>query len=108
MIGKIYKNDAQQLQELWYESGKWNGKYLKEKFSDPVGAFQDLLGLSRWDLNEVDVKNDSNAVRVRCISTVMSVEGTRLLARFIEGIMNGMDYETAKDTSLKGMIILQF
>ena len=108
MIGKIYKNDAQQLQELWYESGKWNGKYLKEKFNDPVSAFRDFLGLSRWDLNEVDVKNDSNAVRVRCISTVMSVEGTRLLARFIEGIMNGMDYDTVKDSSLKGMIILEF
>jgi len=38
----------------------------------------------------------------------MSVEGTRLLARFIEGIMNGMDYDTVKDSSLKGMIILEF
>jgi len=108
MIDKVCKNDAQQLQELWYESGRWNGKYLKEKFNDPVGAFRDFLGLSRWDLNEVDVKNDSNMVKVRCVSTVMSFEGTRLLARFIEGIMNGMDYQTAKDTSLKGMIILEF
>jgi len=108
MIDRVCKNDAQQLQELWYESGKWNGKYLKEKFSDPIGAFRDFLGLSRWDLNEVDVKNDSNMVKVRCISTVMSYEGTRLLARFVEGIMNGMDYQTAKDTSLKGMIILEF
>ena len=74
----------------------------------PCGAFRNFLGLSRWDLNEVDVKTDSTSVRVRCISTIMSAEGTRLLARFIEGVMNGMDYQTMKDNSLKGMIILEF
>ena len=108
MIGKTFKDDAQQLQELWYESGRWNGKYLKEKFSDPVAAFRDFLGLSRWDLNEVDVKADSNTVKVRCISTILSIEGTQLLARFIEGILNGMDYSTTKNSSLKGMIIIEF
>ena len=108
MVEDVCKNGAQQLQELWYESGRWNGKYLKEKFVEPVEAFRDFLQLSRWDLNEVDVKTNSNTVKVRCISTVLSMQGTRLLARFIEGIMNGMDYSTVKNTSLKGMIILEF
>ncbi len=101
-------NDGEQLQGLWYESGRWNGKYLKEKFADPVDAFKHFLELSRWDLNEVNLKDDVNSIKVRCISTVMSLEGTSLLSKFIEGVMNGMGYKTEQSDTLKGMIILEF
>jgi hypothetical protein len=108
MIEKTNKTDDGHLETLWYESGKWNGKYLKEKFPDPVDAFRHFLELSRWDLNEVDVKRESDSVKVRCISTVMSIEGTKLLAKFVEGVMSGMDYTTKQFDCLKGMIILEF
>ncbi len=100
--------DGEQLQGLWYESGRWNGKYLKEKFADPVDAFKHFLELSRWDLNEVNLKDEANSIKVRCISTVMSLEGTSLLSKFIEGVMNGMGYKTEQSDTLKGMIILEF
>ena len=108
MIEKAGKNDFVQLQSLWYESGTWNGKYLKEKFGDPVDAFRHFLELSRWDLNEVDIKEDGGSARVRCISTVMSMQGTKLLAKYVEGIMNGLNYKTTQVDFLKGMIILEF
>jgi hypothetical protein len=108
MIENVCKNDASKLQNLWYESGLWNGKYLKEKFSNPVDAFTHFLELSRWDLNEVAVKENGSSVKVRCVSTVMSIEGTRLLSKYIEGVMNGMNFKTANSDSLKGMIILEF
>jgi hypothetical protein len=107
MIERCYKNEIQQLQDLWFDSGKWNGKYLKEKFQNPVEAFGHFLELSRWDLNEVDVKEVGDTLKVRCVSTVMSVEGTRLLAKFIEGIVNGLGYKTDRVDCLKGMIILE-
>ncbi len=108
MINKCYKDDANgSLEELWYETGKWNGRYLKEKFVNPVDAFRSFLELSRWDLNEVDVQNVGNEVKVRCVSTVLSVEGTQLLAKYIEGAINGLDYKTEIVDVMKGMIILQ-
>ena len=107
MVEKCCKNDLQQLHALWYDSGKWNGKYLKEKFQNPVEAFGHFLELSRWDLNEVDVKEAGNSLKVRCVSTVMSVEGTQLLAKFIEGFVNGLGYSTEHVDCLKGMIILE-
>jgi hypothetical protein len=109
MIGLCNKGDLQRLQLLWYESGIWNGKYLKETFPDAVDAFKHFLGLSRWDLNEVDVKANggSNAVKIRCVSTVMSVEGTLLLSKYIEGVLNGLGYKTEHLDVLKGMIILE-
>ncbi len=108
LIEKVGKHDLVQLESLWYESGTWNGKYLNEKFANPVDAFRHFLELSRWDLNEVDIKVDGTSVKVRCISTVLSVEGTILLAKFIEGIMNGMNFKTAQFESLRGMIIAEF
>jgi hypothetical protein len=107
MIENCHKNNIQQLQELWYKSGDWNGKYLKEKFPEPVDAFGHFLALTRWDLNEVAVKENGGIMKVRCVSTVMSVEGTRLLAKFIEGTANGLGYKTERVDCLKGMIILE-
>ncbi len=107
MIETCCDDDAKKLQALWFDTGKWNGRYLKEKFERPVEAFGSFLELSRWDLNEVDVKNVGDAVKVRCVSTVLSLEGTELLAKYVEGVMSGLDYKTEHIDVLKGMIILQ-
>ena len=107
MIEKCCKNDAVQLRSLWFESGKWSGKYLGEKFGDPVDAFKHFLELSRWDLNEVDVARNGDSVKVRCVSTVMSLENTILLSRFVEGVMTGMGYVVEHVDCLKGMVILR-
>jgi hypothetical protein len=107
LIEAVYPDGREQLQAKWYESGRWNGKYLKEKFDNPVEAFGCFLELSRWDLNAVEVKELGGSVKVRCVSTVLTSEGTELLAKFIEGVMDGLGYKTEKIDCLKGMIILE-
>ena len=107
LVGSVYPDKREQLIATWYESGRWHGKYLKEKFEDPVTAFGCFLELSRWDLNEVEVKELNGAIKVRCVSTVLNDEGTEMLTKFIEGVMDGMGYKTPKADVLKGMIILQ-
>ena len=108
MIEKCCEKGSSQLETLWLESGQWTGKYLAEKFSDPVSALSRFLELGRWDLNEVDIKTNANNVKVRCVSTVMTLENTNLLAKYIEGAMNGMGYKTQRADCSKGMIILEF
>jgi hypothetical protein len=102
------KGDKDSLANVWFENGKWHGKYLKERFADPVKALGTFLEVSRWDLSEVEVKRFSAIARVRCISAVLSEEATQLLARFIEGIMQGFDYNLQKCDLLKGMIVMEF
>lgn len=106
MIEKCCKNDTAQLQGLWLDSGKWSGKYLAGKFRNPVDAFKHFLELSRWDLNEVDIGVNGGSVKVRCVSTVMTLENTLLLSKFVEGVMVGMGYVVDSVDCLKGMIIL--
>lgn len=101
-------SDTSQLQNLWLESGRWTGKYMTEKFTDPITAFERFLRLSRWDLNEVEVKSAGNTVKVQCVSTVMSLENTRMLSKFIEGALAGVGYKMASADCLKGMLIMSF
>jgi hypothetical protein len=108
MIKRVYREDREQLNAKWYESGGWHGKYLKERFDDPIQAFKSFLEVSRWDLGEVDVEKGGEVVNVRCVSTVLTAEGTELLAKFIEGVMHGMGYKTGKKDVVRGMIVLEF
>ena len=100
--------DTEQLQTKWYDSGKWHGKYINEKFKDPVQALRKFLAATRWDLSEVEVKQDQNVVKFRCISTLLTGKATELLATFIEGAMHVIGYRTERSDTLKGMIILEF
>jgi len=108
LTAKAYKDEKELLQAKWYESGRWYGKYIKEKFEDPVQALKTFLEATRWDLSEVEVKQTRELVRLRCVSTVLSAEATDLLSKFIEGAMSGIGYKTEKADNMKGMIALQF
>jgi hypothetical protein len=101
------KDNKDSLTNIWFESGKWHGKYLKERFDDPIKALETFLKASRWDLSEVEVKRYTKTIHIRCISTVLSEENTLMLARFIEGIIQGFDYQIQKSELLKGMIVIE-
>ncbi|MCW4022198.1 MAG: hypothetical protein NWF02_03425 [Candidatus Bathyarchaeota archaeon] len=100
--------DEKQLKTKWYESGKWHGKYINEKFKDPILALKQFLEATRWDLSEVEVRQCQNIVKFRCISTLLTGEATKLLATFIEGAMHSIGYKTDKSEALKGMVLLDF
>jgi len=105
---KAYETEKEKLLDVWYESGKWHGKYIKEKFEDPVQALKSFLQATRWDLSEVEVRQDESTVKLRCVSTVLTTEATELLSKFVEGAMHSIDYKTEKSDTLKGMIVFEF
>jgi hypothetical protein len=107
LTNKACREEKEQLGAKWYESGKWHGKYLKEKFENPTQAFKAFLEASRWDLNEVEIKKEGEKVKVRCVSTLLTAEATEFLAKFIEGAMHSIGYKTVKNEYMKGMIILE-
>ena len=108
LIQAVYEDEGEKLKERWYESGILHGKYLKERFEDPVEAFKGFLEGSRWDLSEVEVKEEEGLIRFRCFSTILTEEGTETLLKYIEGVFHGMGYETARSDHMKGIIILEF
>jgi hypothetical protein len=108
LTSKVYATDKEKLLDVWFVSGKWYGKYLAEKFENPVQALADLLQAARWDLNEVDVKKIDGKIKFRCTSTALTKEGTELLLKFIEGALAGMEYKTVKSEFMKGLVLVEF
>jgi len=96
------------LQAKWYEAGRAHGKYLKEKFEDPVQVLKTFLEVTRWDLNEVEVKRERETVRLRCVSTTQTTYTTELLTKFIQGLIDGLGCQIQKIDWIKGIIFAEF
>jgi hypothetical protein len=105
---KVYSTDKKKLLDIWFDSGEWYGKYIKEKFQKPVKAFADLLRSARWDLNEVDVKETNGSLKLNCTSTSQTKESTELLLNFILGSLEGMNYKILNNEFMKGLILIEF
>ena len=104
---QCFEKARDEIRLKWFESGKIYGKYLKERFSSPLKTFQVLLKVMRWDLDEVEIAQNTNNIKIRCVSSSLNYEGTDLLAKFIDGATNGMGYGAEKIDCMKGMIIME-
>jgi len=51
LTSRAHGDEKERLQAKRYKGGSWHGKYLKEKFENPVQAFKNFLEVSRWDLS---------------------------------------------------------
>ena len=101
-----FSSRKETLTEKWYDSGKLYGRYIKERFADPVRAFRAFLRVMRWDLNEIGLNQEGDSISLRCVSTSLNNEGTRLLFEFLKGALGGMDLRIVKSDCMKGMIIM--
>jgi hypothetical protein len=108
LIQKAYVEDKECFKAKWYDSGLWYGKFLKEKFQDPVEGFKLFLIVTRWDLSEVEVTQNRDTVKLRCISNVLSAEETELLVKFIDGVMHGMGYHAENIDYIKGFAAVEY
>jgi len=108
LIQKTYGENGGEMVQLWYQTGKWYGMYLKERFEKPLEIFLRLLQEGRWDLNEVTMNRDKGKVEFRCVSAFIPQERTLLLQNFIEGAMHSLGYMTREKNCFKGIIRLKF
>jgi hypothetical protein len=108
LIEKVYGKNGEDLQKLWYQTGRWYGICLKENLKKPVETFNRLLKDGRWDLSEVTVKRNEGTVEFRCVSTTLSQERTNLLQKFMEGTMHSIGYATLEQECSRGIIHLIF
>ena len=110
LISMLYPKEEKALHERWYEAGVWYGTYLQVKFRNKrtLDIFTKLLSESWWEINEVNLSKEEEGFVLRCVSFTLSLERTKLLMSFLEGVINSMEYEIVKKDCIRGMIILNF
>ena len=103
---KMGDQEREKLLEKWYESGRWHGTCLSRASDDPISLFKLFLTSMGWNLNEVEVEEKGNNMKLVCVSSVITAEETEILSRFISGALCGMGYTIEKEDIMTGMIIL--
>ena len=92
LISEVYVEREKVLQNLFYQTGKWYGIYLAEKFNDSVKVFIRLLQ-GRWGLNEVVMKETRDSKELQCVTAFLSQERTLLIRNFIEGALLSLGFQ---------------
>ena len=110
LISLLYPKQERELHEKWYEAGVWYGTYLQVKFRNRniLDVFAKILSESWWELNEVNLAKEREGFTLRCVSFTLSLERTKLLTSFLEGVINSIGYEVLEKDCIRGMIILHF
>lgn len=99
---------SEELLKKWFESGVTYGKYLRDRFDNPLQKLKKFLETVRWDLSEVEFRQEDKKIKFRCVTPTHTTKTTEQLAKFVEGVMRGLGYSTAKIEYVKGIIIAEF
>jgi hypothetical protein len=94
------------LKQIWYQTGKWYGIYIKSKFSESLKTFVRLLREGRWGLNEVTIKEKGDKTIIKCVSPLLSQDRTFFIQNFINGAMDSLGYKVEGEECFKGIIRL--
>lgn len=108
LLREVQDEKDETLQQLWYQSGRWYGIYLRSRSDSPVDAFVRLLQEGRWDLTEVTLRQVEKGLDLKCVSAFLSQERSMCLQKFIEGAMISLGYKSQKNECFQGIIRLKF
>lgn len=110
MVSKIYETEKEVLEQKWRGSGAWYGNYLKARFPDRdhPELLARLLQATRWDLRELAVERDGSRLKLRCVAPHLAEDCTLLLASFIEGAMDALEYSQTRREVMRGLIVEEF
>jgi len=68
LVGKVSNESDETLERLWYQTGRWYGIYLRERFDDSIEAFVRLLREGRCE--RCDHEPEPRNTRVQMCLTV--------------------------------------
>jgi len=107
-IDKLLESHSEELLKRWYESGVWYGKYLAAKFKDPLDALGKTLSMYFWEISEARVKAEGDGrASIKIIAPNQKQEHTELLASFLEGAVNALNYKVTRREFWRGIIIME-
>jgi hypothetical protein len=106
-VDKLLETRSEELLKIWHSSGVWYGKYLAAKFEDPLEALSKTLALYFWGISEIRISKGNNGnVTIKIIAPDRSQEHTELIAKFVEGAVNSLNYKISRLEFWRGIILM--
>ena len=108
LIKQLYTRDSEDLNQLWYRSGRWYAAYLSTKINRDFFSFLEKDLIISWNLDDAEIITKDLSVSLRLTSFGMSLEFTNLLLMYTKGLFEELEYASTHEDVLPGLIFLQF
>ena len=103
-----FERTKERTLKTWFEAGNWIGRqYRSKKVEDPLEVVVKNLKAFSWNIPEFVVERNNENASVRVLSPRFSESYTLLLARFLEGILEALDYKVTYKEVGKGNIRME-
>jgi len=105
LVEKAYRRlGKKELQDLWYETGQWYGRY----YSD-LDKFEETTKKLLTEISDLKIsKDDKDRLSLTCLSSKFTEAYTELFSKFLEGVLDALGYVKDGGEVAKGMINLRF
>jgi hypothetical protein len=106
-LNLIYTGNEKELQDMWFQSGKFYGLLLKGKFDDEIWAFIRLIKDIICMVNDVEFVQVEKLITLRFVAPLLSEDRSHLLLQFIDGVLSSLGYQIVEKSDYKGIISIK-
>ena len=109
VVDLAHNHSKKQLSDMWYETGRWYGKYFSGRSDDGIDAFKEAMGLLTLGNSVFTIETSkSDGVTVSCVGERFTPGFTEVYSLFMEGVFDTFGLELKEKENSKGIIRLRF
>jgi hypothetical protein len=108
MAELAYANSKKKSLKSWFDAGVWFAKqYATGELEEPFELFKNDLQAFTWNIPELELDGEADAVSVRVVSPRFTEAYTFLFASFLEGALKAFGYKIGGKEISRGIIRLE-
>ncbi len=106
-LERLKIKDFEAIEKSYLESGTMIGSYLRTSDEDEyLRLLKRIFDTGIFGVTSLTLFKREKSLEVKCVAPTLTVKGTKLLVKFLEGIMKGLNFKLAKRDLMKGIIHL--
>jgi hypothetical protein len=103
-----YQKARTETLRVWYEAGVWVAKHYSNRgVKDPLTAIERGITFLSWNIPEFRIETHGNMASVRVLAPRFNESYTMLFLRFLEGILETVEYRIIHKDVGRGNIRLE-
>jgi len=108
MAELAYEKSKKKSLQSWFDAGVWFAKrYLSKEVDEPFEVFAADLKDFTWNVPELELNRNGDAVSVRAVSPRFTEVYVQLFASFLEGALEAFGYKIGGKEVARGIIRLE-